>query len=314
MKSDISDRLFEREFQSCTLDRELIQRHRTTRKGEGVVSTHWQGCDGVATNSGHQILDGPASARASTNSTAHATHTRALARARARLSPRVCISAWSNWTANDSICQTNEFVRCHSMPRRTARESPNWIWFNVARIAAHYTLEISQISRTASNYLFPEYNAEKPRAGTFTRTHILACASARVWYAEALRERVVSSACVRPREIPDFNIMEIAVSAYQLRARIYPVLEKHFRATVARVFLHFERHVTMRKTNGSFVADDVYATSHFVGQILRSLRHPCNLQLQRKDKNCFELLQTNSKLNNWFVFDNFNFLNFRNFK
>lgn len=52
-------------------------------------------------------------------------------------------------------------------------------------------------------------------------------------YAEALRERVVSLGCVRPHEIPDFDIMEIAVSAYQLRARIYPVLEKHFRAMVA---------------------------------------------------------------------------------
>jgi len=170
-------RLFADEFQSCTLDRELIRRHRITWKGEGVVSTHWRRCSRVATNSGHQILDGPASARASTDPTAHATHTHASAsaRARARSSPRVCICARSNWTANDSICQTNEFVRCHSMPRRTARESSNWIWFNVARIAAHYTLEISQISRTASNYLFPEYNAEKPRAGTFARTHTFAC-------------------------------------------------------------------------------------------------------------------------------------------
>lgn len=57
-------------------------------------------------------------------------------------------------------------------------------------------------------------------------------------YVEDPRERVVSSGCVRPREIPDFDIMEIAVSAYQLRARIYPVLEKHFRAVVTSL-VHF---------------------------------------------------------------------------
>lgn len=173
--------LFACEFRSCTLDRKLIQWYRTTRKGEGMVSTHWRRCNRVATNSGHQILDGPASAsaRALTNST-HVTHTHASTRA--RLSPRVCISSRSNWTANDSICQTNEFVRCHSMPRRTARESSNWIWFNVARIAAHYTLEISQISRTASNYLFPWIQCGKAaRRYVCAHTYINVCVCVCVW-------------------------------------------------------------------------------------------------------------------------------------
>jgi len=112
-----------------------------------------------------------------------------------------------------------------------------------------------------------------------------------VEYAEAPRERTVSSGCVRPREIPDFDIMEIAVSAYQLRARIYPVLEKHFRAVVARILYAriFERHVAMEKTNGSFVADDVCATSHSE----RSSIGYCDpyisfadLHIQQKGENC----------------------------
>jgi len=105
----------------------------------------------------------------------------------------------------------------------------------------------------------------RARARARACVYVCVCVCVRlVEYAEAPRERTVSSGCVRPREIPDFDIMEIAVSAYQLRARIYPVLEKHFRAVVARILYAriFERHVAMEKTNGSFVADDVCATSH----------------------------------------------------
>lgn len=97
-------------------------------------------------------------------------------RLRARSSPCVCISARSNWTANDSICQTNEFVRCHSMPRRTARESSNWIWFNVARIAAHYTLEISQISLARHPITCSPNTMRKSRALLFAH----ACVRSRV--------------------------------------------------------------------------------------------------------------------------------------
>lgn len=65
-------------------------------------------------------------------------------------------------------------------------------------------------------------------------------------YAEASRERVVSSSCVRPREIPDFDIMEIAVSAYQLRVRVYLILEKHFCAGMALLVYTF----TLQTTRG----------------------------------------------------------------
>lgn len=87
----------------------------------------------------------------------------------------------------------------------------------------------------------------KSRAPVHLHAHIRPRVRVRLAeYVEDPRERVVSSGCVRPREIPDFDIMEIAVSAYQLRARIYPVLEKHF-CTVVTSLLHFERHVAMKK-------------------------------------------------------------------
>jgi len=211
-------------------------------KGEGVVSTHWRRCSRVATNSGHQILPTVPHPHTQSNRSrnAHARHLPAPARTRS--SPRVCISARSNWTANDSICQTNEFVRCHSMPRRTARESSNWIWFNVARIAAHYTLEISQIS--ARHPITCSLNTmQKSRAPLRLRAHIPLRVCARLpEYAGKPRAsvywRIASSGRVRPHEIPDFDIMEIAVSAYQLRARLYPVLEKHF-CTVVILLVYF---------------------------------------------------------------------------
>ena len=68
---------------------------------------------------------------------------------------------WFN-LSDEWVCQVPLHTITASVSRyicvydRVERKLSNWIWFNVARIAAHYTLEISQISRTASNYLFVE--------------------------------------------------------------------------------------------------------------------------------------------------------------
>lgn len=66
---------------------------------------------------------------------------------------------WFNLSAQ-WVCQVP--LHASTLLLSVDSELSNWIWFNVARIAAHYTLEISQISRTASNYLFLETMHEVP--------------------------------------------------------------------------------------------------------------------------------------------------------